>query len=221
MNTSSRMADFTFNYCSATDITVVIVIMREGSYSSLSQLQWYHITMLIYACLKNVFLYALQNDLPGGLNKKRLLALLKAFGEYPAKYRYSQKNSSKDAMFRYHSFWKRDNDASCNYNKGSPISFCPLKYSPLTSQDVCVAVPAAAPWEPFCLQQPGGEGGPSCIPESPGALPHQKPEAAAGPAEVHSHFGHERSRHVLLHLKGVSGVYQPIALWFHVAECRR
>ncbi|KAG5271002.1 hypothetical protein AALO_G00174760 [Alosa alosa] len=28
-----------------------------------------------------------ENDLPGGLNKKRLLALLKAFGEYPAKYR--------------------------------------------------------------------------------------------------------------------------------------
>ncbi|XP_062394922.1 TBC1 domain family member 31 [Sardina pilchardus] len=28
-----------------------------------------------------------ENDLPGGLNKKRLLALLKTFGEYPAKYR--------------------------------------------------------------------------------------------------------------------------------------
>ncbi|KAL2084281.1 hypothetical protein ACEWY4_019799 [Coilia grayii] len=28
-----------------------------------------------------------ENDLPGGLNKKRLLGLLKAFGEYPAKYR--------------------------------------------------------------------------------------------------------------------------------------
>ncbi|XP_056142116.1 TBC1 domain family member 31 [Lampris incognitus] len=28
-----------------------------------------------------------ENELPGGLNKKRLVALLKAFGEYPAKYR--------------------------------------------------------------------------------------------------------------------------------------
>ncbi|KAM6283307.1 TBC1 domain family member 31 isoform 2-T2 [Porphyrio hochstetteri] len=28
-----------------------------------------------------------ENELPGGLNKKRLLALLKGFGEYPAKYR--------------------------------------------------------------------------------------------------------------------------------------
>lgn len=34
----------------------------------------------------HVFVYE-QNELPAGLNKKRLVALLKAFGEYPAKYR--------------------------------------------------------------------------------------------------------------------------------------
>lgn len=28
-----------------------------------------------------------QNELPAGLNKKRLVALLQAFGEFPAKYR--------------------------------------------------------------------------------------------------------------------------------------
>uniref|UniRef100_A0A7N6BG92 TBC1 domain family member 31 n=1 Tax=Anabas testudineus TaxID=64144 RepID=A0A7N6BG92_ANATE len=34
-----------------------------------------------------VLTFSLLNELPAGLNKKRLVALLKAFGEYPAKYR--------------------------------------------------------------------------------------------------------------------------------------
>lgn len=120
------MADFTFNFLCATDITAVfIVIMRKvqvtvGLYSSLfSRLQWDDASILIFNIL--TFLYALQNDLPGGLNKKRLLALLKAFGEYPAKYRYDQENSFWDALLCYHSFWKRDTNVSCSQNKGSPI----------------------------------------------------------------------------------------------------
>ena len=35
-----------------------------------------------------IVLFFEQNELPAGLNKKRLVALLKAFGEYPAKYRW-------------------------------------------------------------------------------------------------------------------------------------
>lgn len=40
----------------------------------------------MWRCLGFVSVFE-QNELPAGLNKKRLVALLKAFGEYPAKYR--------------------------------------------------------------------------------------------------------------------------------------
>uniref|UniRef100_A0A7N6A9L1 TBC1 domain family member 31 n=1 Tax=Anabas testudineus TaxID=64144 RepID=A0A7N6A9L1_ANATE len=42
--------------------------------------------LVIHDCFGFVSVFQ-QNELPAGLNKKRLVALLKAFGEYPAKYR--------------------------------------------------------------------------------------------------------------------------------------
>lgn len=46
-----------------------------------------------------------QNELPAGLNKKRLVALLKAFGEYPAKYRWKSLFLGAGLMCVAH-YWK-------------------------------------------------------------------------------------------------------------------
>uniref|UniRef100_A0A4W5KA77 TBC1 domain family member 31 n=1 Tax=Hucho hucho TaxID=62062 RepID=A0A4W5KA77_9TELE len=66
----------------------IVTIMDNGSlniYSVQCLTQDYNKVAIIRMIRKAVHLT--RNELPDGLNKKRLVALLKAFGEYPAKYR--------------------------------------------------------------------------------------------------------------------------------------